>query len=181
MTEHQSNGKKEIAQTQTTGHWVVLVKGITYVLAGVVLSIRGSDTFYRFPGSLNELFSNTSVVFSWAFASALIGTALILFGSFDLIYKLAWLLTSKVTIKKNRIEWRTGLIHHQIEPISYTRIESVALYRSLLGRMLNYGTLRIYGVGSGMITIPNIRKAKSLASFINKRKDMLCQQAKEHA
>lgn len=163
--------KRTQARGQARGHWIVLVKGMLYTLIGVVMSVSGTESWQKFPGSVDELLADLTVFFSWNFIFALLGTAAILFGVIDLVYKMIWLFTSKVTIKRDGVEWRTGFLNHQIEPISYARIESVALYRSLLARMLDYGTLRIYGIGSGTITIPHLRKAKALSEFINKHKD----------
>lgn len=168
MTIGKQERSATTKKTKARGHWIVLMKGMLYTLIGTVMSIQGAGTWQRFPGSLDELLTDLTVFFSWNTISALLGTAAILFGVIDLIYNIVWLLTSKVIIKRDGIEWRTGFLNHQIEPISYARIESVALYRSLLARMLNYGTLRVYGIGSGTITVPHIRKAKALSEFINK-------------
>jgi|AntRauTorcE11898_2_1112593.scaffolds.fasta_scaffold10421_2 uncharacterized membrane protein YdbT with pleckstrin-like domain len=171
MTTGKRGKSATTKKTQARGHWIVLMKGMLYTLIGTVMSIGGAETWQRFPGSLDEILTDPTVFYSWSLISTLLGTAAILFGVFDLIYNMVWLLTSKVIIKRDGIEWRTGFLNHQIEPISYARIESVALYRSLLARILNYGTLRIYGIGSGVITVPHIRKAKALSEFINKHKN----------
>jgi uncharacterized membrane protein YdbT with pleckstrin-like domain len=171
MTKNTAQKDAPRKKSVVRGHWIVLVKGMLVILTGIAMSLYSATDFSKFPGSFQEAFNNPGLVFSWATALKLVGTAAMLFGAVDLIYKQIWLATSRVTIKREGIEWQTGLINHIIDPISYSRIESVALYRSLLGRMLNYGTLKIYGIGSGSITIPHLKNAKSLAAFINRTKD----------
>jgi uncharacterized membrane protein YdbT with pleckstrin-like domain len=164
--------KKRKGPSVVRGHWIVLVKGFLYLLVGIGISIFGTENFERFPGSIQEVIDNPGLVFSWAFASKIFGTACIIYGGIDAIYKQIWLITSKVTIKRDGIEWQTGILNQVSEPISFSRIEGAPCYRSLLGRILDYGTLRIYGVGSYTITIPHLKRAIALSEFIEKHKEL---------
>lgn len=161
--------KKANKKNVVRGHWAIMLKGHLLIIAGFAVAASASDGFQLFPSNLMELLENLSVETAWNFISKLLAPILMLFGALDLAMNISWLATSKLTLLSKGVEWRTGLINQEIELIDYRRIESVSLYRSLLGRMLNYGTLRLYGVGSGSLLLPNLKNATKLCAYINKK------------
>jgi uncharacterized membrane protein YdbT with pleckstrin-like domain len=54
------------------------------------------------------------------------------------------------TGKYRRVIYKTGLIRRQTAEMNMDKIESVKVDQSLLGRLLNYGSIDIRGTGEGM-------------------------------
>ncbi|MGE3779178.1 MAG: PH domain-containing protein [Pirellulaceae bacterium] len=49
-----------------------------------------------------------------------------------------------------RVVVKTGLVSRRTKEINFTRIESVNVDQSVLGRMLGYGTVAVQGTGGGI-------------------------------
>ena len=65
---------------------------------------------------------------------------------------------SSLTIKKKQVIFRTGLLVRQTVDISLVRIESIDIRQSLLGSLLQYGSLVITGTGGSRQVIDYIAK-----------------------
>jgi uncharacterized membrane protein YdbT with pleckstrin-like domain len=55
-----------------------------------------------------------------------------------------------------RVIHKTGFIKRRTFEIALTKVESVDVNQSILGRIFNYGNVTINGVGEGRETIPTI-------------------------
>ena len=173
VSQVRTSTTKKYRQSVVRGHWIVLAKGILIVAIGLGVGLSSEKGFPALPESFGAFWDGQTAAGIWSLIGQLIASLLMFIGAIDIIVECVWLSTSKLTIKRDGIEWRTGFVRQEIEPMNYSRIESVALYRSLLARALNYGTLRIYGVGSGSIRIPSIKNARVLSEFINKQKQVV--------
>lgn len=68
----------------------------------------------------------------------------VIIGSFNfLVYK-----TSYISIDGNMVEGKTGILHIQKLSSNKTNISSVKVDKSILGRILNYGTISIDSASS---------------------------------
>lgn len=56
----------------------------------------------------------------------------------------------------NRVIAKTGLISRNTQEMKLSKIENVIINQSIIGRMLNYGSITISGTGSGKVFIRNI-------------------------
>ena len=65
-------------------------------------------------------------------------------------------ISTEIAVTNRRFVYKTGLLFRDTNEFTTTRIEGVNLAQSLLGRMLNYGKLRIRGSGIGEVDIPPI-------------------------
>ena len=75
-----------------------------------------------------------------------------------------WLTEMAVTTK--RVVFRTGIISVHTEELKIARIESVELRQSILGRILNYGSLYFSGTGTGKVLFPNIQKPREMKALL---------------
>lgn len=73
--------------------------------------------------------------------------------------------TSKRVIKK------TGIIGRTIDEIRYDKIETVEFDQGILGRMLNYGTIKVTGAGSSKLHFFIIRDPKAVKKAIDEQLD----------
>lgn len=55
---------------------------------------------------------------------------------------------TELALTDSRMIYKRGFISRYTNEFSYTRIESIHVSQSVLGRLLNYGTIKIGGVGS---------------------------------
>jgi uncharacterized membrane protein YdbT with pleckstrin-like domain len=70
----------------------------------------------------------------------------------------AWFhrLTTETDVTSVRVVHKTGFIKRRTFEIALSKVESVDVNQSILGRILNYGNVTINGVGEGRETIPTI-------------------------
>ena len=66
--------------------------------------------------------------------------------------------TDEFAITNKRVIIKTGLISRKTFEMNHSKIESVNVEQSILGRILGYGTIRIVGSGGTKEEFPNIRK-----------------------
>ncbi len=73
-----------------------------------------------------------------------------------------------VAVAANTVEYQTGIFNKDGDDIPYGRINNVKMHRSMLGRMLGYGTIMIYsGNDVEAIRFPHIHNPKGLKEEIN--------------
>lgn len=65
--------------------------------------------------------------------------------------------TDEFVITNKRLIIKTGLISRKTFEMNHSKIESVNVDQSILGRILGYGTLRIVGSGGTREIFPKIR------------------------
>lgn len=66
--------------------------------------------------------------------------------------------TDEFAITSKRVIIKTGLISRKTFEMNHSKIESVNVDQSILGRILGYGTINIVGSGGTKEVFPDIRK-----------------------
>jgi uncharacterized membrane protein YdbT with pleckstrin-like domain len=66
--------------------------------------------------------------------------------------------TDEFVITNKRIIMKTGLIRRKTFEMNLSKIESVNVDQSILGRILGYGTVKIIGTGGSMNSFEKIRQ-----------------------
>ena len=66
--------------------------------------------------------------------------------------------SDEFAITNRRVIVKTGLISRKTFEMNLSKIESVNVDQSILGRILGYGTIRIVGSGGTKEEFPNIQK-----------------------
>jgi uncharacterized membrane protein YdbT with pleckstrin-like domain len=61
---------------------------------------------------------------------------------------LRWWIT-EIAVTNRRIIYKKGFIRRQTNEMNMDKVESVQVDQSILGRMLDYGTVTILGTGEG--------------------------------
>ena len=77
--------------------------------------------------------------------------------------------TTETDVTNLRVVHKTGFITRQTFEMSLDKIESVDVNQSILGRILNYGDVSIFGVGEGNKTIDTITSPLEFRNFITAR------------
>ena len=66
-----------------------------------------------------------------------------------------WWIT-EIPITNRRVIYKRGFISRRTNEMNMHKVESVQVYQSILGRMLDYGTVTILGTGEGFETLRTI-------------------------
>ena len=78
-------------------------------------------------------------------------------------------MTTETDVTNHRVVHKTGFIKRRTFEIALDKIESVDVEQSIMGRVLNYGDVRINGVGEGTQNIPTIASPLAFRSAITTR------------
>jgi len=66
--------------------------------------------------------------------------------------------TTEFVVTNTRVVVKTGLISRQTKEINVSRIESVNVDQSVLGRTFGYGTVTVQGTGGGIAPLAYVAK-----------------------
>jgi uncharacterized membrane protein YdbT with pleckstrin-like domain len=77
--------------------------------------------------------------------------------------------TTETDVTNLRVVHKTGFIKRQTFEMSLDKVESVDVNQSILGRLLNYGDVSIFGVGEGNKTIDTIASPLEFRNYITAR------------
>jgi len=131
-------------------------------------------------------------LFFWSFIFGFIGLVLVLLKGFVIImggpltnynvYLIYWAvllffviknlityLTTEYGITSIRVISKEGLIRRDIEEISLSSIESINVTQSIIGRILNYGTIVISGRGTSKVIFKDIDKVVEIRKLIKNK------------
>jgi uncharacterized membrane protein YdbT with pleckstrin-like domain len=76
-------------------------------------------------------------------------------------------LTTELVITNKRVIAKFGLISRKTVELKTNRVESVQVDQSIMGRLLNFGTIVVSGAGGPQAPIPNISSPLSFRSKLN--------------
>lgn len=128
-------------------HWIVYAKGAALIVLGLVcllLPLTGSAAMLlRVVGGLIVVAGLVALLQSW-------------------IRKV----TTEVAVTNKRVIKKTGLIQRLTAEMNMDKVESVDVDQSILGRLLDYGTIVIRGTGSGLEGLRYIANPLALRSAI---------------
>lgn len=79
----------------------------------------------------------------------------------------------------NRMWVRRGWLQRQQSDFPWHRIESLSLHQSILGRLLNYGTLVVHGTGGAMDALKKVPDPIDFQKRIQYRIDNVIAQKEE--
>jgi len=89
--------------------------------------------------------------------------------TFYLTKNLITYLTTEYGITSTRVISKEGLIRRDIEEISLSSIESINVTQSIIGRILNYGTIVISGRGISKVIFKDIDKVVEIRKLIKNK------------
>jgi len=71
-------------------------------------------------------------------------------GVFQIVRAWLWQVNTEITVTTRRIIYKTGFISRNTVEMNLDKVESVLVQQGLTGRLLDYGTVIVRGVGSGL-------------------------------
>ncbi len=128
-------------------HWIIYVRGIIVLVVALLIYAVAPD------GGAGSVLR----------VVAILG---ILVALYDLLR--AWInqVTTEVAVTNKRVIKKRGLIWRETAEMNMDKVESALVEQSLLGRLLNYGSIVIRGTGSGIEGLNHIAKPLDLRSAI---------------
>ena len=79
------------------------------------------------------------------------------------------LLTTEYAITHQRVICKIGLIRRNVEEINLSSIESIIVDQSIIGRLLNYGTIIISGRGTSKVNFKDIDNVIEVRKLIKNK------------
>jgi uncharacterized membrane protein YdbT with pleckstrin-like domain len=137
----------------TNAHWIFYLPAIGAWIVAIVLFILSRAT------SVDGL-----IVLCLA-ASALVAIAALYWTVKAWFHR--W--TTETDVTNMRVVHKTGFIRRRTFEMALDKVESVDVNQSILGRILNYGSVTIKGVGEGNETIPTIGAPLDFRNHITAR------------
>jgi len=117
-------------------HWVVFVPHTLIILASLVIA--------------------TSNIVPYPLPSTGMAAVLFLAGVVGQVRAALYYVSTEMGVTNKRVIGKVGLIARQTFEVDMERIESVLVDQSVLGRLLDYGTVTIRGMGGTPIPIHTI-------------------------
>ena len=114
---------------------------------------------------LSRLTTVDSLVLTCLAAAAVVAVAAIFWTIKGWFHRL----TTETDVTNLRVVHKTGFITRKTFEMSLDKVESVDVYQSIMGRILNYGDVTIYGVGEGKQKIATIASPLAFRSSITAR------------
>jgi hypothetical protein len=121
-------------------HWIIYFGGLVLIVAAIALAIAA------------VVLKTPSIQIS-----LLVGAMIALFlGLFQMIR--AWIVAvnTEIIVTTRRVIYKTGFISRNTVEMNLDKVESVLVQQGILGRMLDFGTVIIRGVGAGLEPVDNI-------------------------
>jgi uncharacterized membrane protein YdbT with pleckstrin-like domain len=140
-------GQNEEIIHETGLHWIVFLAPIACLIVAIVAArdLNPNDV------------GKTPVAAFVAFVFGIMGLCGVIRGLID------WL-TTEIAVTTHRVVYKRGLIARDTIEINFNRIEGLDVRQSILGRILNFGTVVIRGTGLG------VQPMRDVAGPINLRK-----------
>lgn len=138
-------------------HWAIYIRGWIFLLIAVAAGIEAA-----------MLQSQSNVVGQVPTADIALAICGIFLAASLVSLLSAWFrrITTEIVVTDKRIIYKVGFIRRRTMEMNMSKVETVDVVQSIPGRMLNYGTVMIRGVGSSYEPLPMIGKPLELRTAI---------------
>jgi uncharacterized membrane protein YdbT with pleckstrin-like domain len=128
-------------------HWILYWPSVAVLIAAIVVLWIGEGRL---------------LPKAWQYSGyALLIVALILFVTE--LYQ--WLIT-EIAVTNRRVIYKKGIIRLHTNEMNMDKVESVQVSQSILGRMFDFGNVRILGTGEGFETLRTVARPIALRNSI---------------
>ena len=131
-------------------HWIVYLGGILGVIAAVVLAVAA-------------VVMDNDTLRLGLMAAAVIA---LLLGLAQIVRAWVRVAGTEITVTSLRVIYKTGLLSRSTVEMNLDKVESVLVQQSLAGRMLDFGTVIVRGVGAGLEPVDLVAKPLELHRHI---------------
>jgi uncharacterized membrane protein YdbT with pleckstrin-like domain len=139
----------EVVRHTASAHWIIYWPGALCILAAIAAMI--------WAGYLPDRLGN------WVhWLAALLALVALVF----LIREWFKWWTTEVAVTNLRVIYKTGLVKRTTNEMNMDKVESVKVEQSILGRILDFGTVSITGTGAGLEALPLVANPIELRNSI---------------
>ena len=132
-------------------HWIIFWRAIVLIIISIILAVSAWYT------AENQNLSLALVIAAIIFALLALSSA---FGKFIKQR------TTELAVTDRRVIYKEGLIARRTLEMNRSRVESVDVYQSVLGRLLGFGTITPRGTGGSLEPMHNIDDPLTFRSYI---------------
>jgi len=143
----------ETVRYSTNAHWIFYFPAISAWIVALILFILSRQTTIE------------GVILLWLTASGLVAVLALYWTLKGWFHR--W--TTETDVTNFRVVHKTGFITRKTFEMSLDKVESVDVNQTILGRILNYGSVTIRGVGEGVETIKTIASPLAFRNSITVR------------
>jgi uncharacterized membrane protein YdbT with pleckstrin-like domain len=137
----------------TNAHWIFYFKAIVAWIVAVLLLVLSRAT------------TTEGIILLCLSAAAVVALVALYWTAGAWFHR--W--TTETDVTNMRVVHKTGFIKRRTFEMSLDKVESVDVNQSILGRILNYGSVTVRGVGEGAETIDMIASPLEFRSHITAR------------
>lgn len=146
--QHVLQPGETVRHTAST-HWIVYWPGALCLIAAGAVLLFGP-----------RLWANHPTFWTW------VASLIAVVGLFFLIREWYGWWTTEIAVTNLRVIYKTGFIQRRTNEMNMDKVESVQVDQSILGRILDYGTVIITGTGAGLEALPGIANPIALRNSI---------------
>jgi hypothetical protein len=118
-------------------HWIIYLNGLRYTIFGGVI---GAFSF-----GITEYLFGTHLAEEYARPVTIVAAIIVLYGIFVLLCAFIRQTTTELVMTDHRLITKYGIIARSTYEIMASRITGANFQQSILGRILNFGTIWIHG------------------------------------
>jgi uncharacterized membrane protein YdbT with pleckstrin-like domain len=142
----------------TTLHWLVYFRAVVLLLIGVGLlvasaEVGGTTTYPEYEKYL-------------VLALQVLAAIFVIFAILSALRALIRRTTTELAITDRRVIYKAGLLRRHTIEINRSKVETVGVNQSILGRMLGFGTVVVRGTGGSFEPIPFIAEPLTFRNHI---------------
>lgn len=122
-------------------HWIVYFWPLIFVILGVGVMLFGADQAHYI---LDIDTQNQPPFF------LILGGLIALLAVINLVSALFYRFTTEIAVTNRRVIFKKGFVWRKTMEMNVNKVESVSIDQTVLGRILDYGTVSITGTGSSI-------------------------------
>jgi len=139
---------------QTQLHWFIFFRGIYFLFISELLLVGGNYLKTMKPISVGKQQYPLDSYSKYIVIAAIVLLAFTVIYEFVIFLRLK---TSEFVITNLRIILKVGILSTKTLEILLKKVETISIHQGLLGRIFNYGTVRVSGTGGGISAFAFIR------------------------
>lgn len=135
-----------------TLHWIIYIQGLTVSLIGAVVLLA----------AIYETFENIDA----AQVLGVVAGVIFIIATLLLLARAIRRVTTEIVVTDRRVIYKTGLFGRKTVEMNASRIETVDVRQSILGRALGFGTIVVRGTGSTFEPLARVADPLALRNAI---------------
>ena len=142
----------------TTLHWLVYFRAIVLLLIGAALLVASTMVGDRIANPEYEKYA--------VLALEVVAGIFFLFAILSALRALIRRATTELAITDRRVIYKAGLLRRHTVEINRSKVETVGVNQSIMGRLLGFGTVVVRGTGGSFEPIPFIAEPLTFRNHI---------------